>query len=326
MQKITISVIMSIVLAFGIIETMTINSNVFAQSNEYQSQEGQFTIEIPPNWEVVPKLNNPMMNSGFPYYAPATAVALKLQGIDAIDLDRHTYITITIQELEQYLDRTTLEVNTKTFDDVVQDEINMLETGILQDVSHEILNQNNTITLGGERAHQIQYITDIMGLNTFNVDTVAIHNDKKYKIHFNTGELMVPETLPAMNTIVNSFKFVNSSSIVNSTQPEESKQNIPQSSINNSGQTFPSTSLTSNNMDFTSPGPVAQIQQFNEDTGSGPVCCDTNGGASLNQPTGTTSPTASALADDIPETATTEEEENNDDNNRNNDDDEDENN
>ncbi|WP_148687823.1 hypothetical protein [Candidatus Nitrosocosmicus hydrocola] len=55
--------------------------------------------------------------------------------------------------------------------------------------------------------------------------------------------------------------------------------------------------------------PVAQIQQFNQDTGSGPVCCTTVGGTIPGQTTGTTSPTAAILADDTPEVATDEEEE-----------------
>jgi len=55
--------------------------------------------------------------------------------------------------------------------------------------------------------------------------------------------------------------------------------------------------------------PVAQIQQFNQDTGSGPVCCTTVGGTIPGQTTGTISPTAAILADDTPEVATDEEEE-----------------
>ena len=51
--------------------------------------------------------------------------------------------------------------------------------------------------------------------------------------------------------------------------------------------------------------PVAQIQQFNQDTGSGPVCC----AAIPGQTAGTTSPTAAALAEETPEVAPTEEEE-----------------
>jgi hypothetical protein len=132
-------------------------------------------------------------------------------------------------------------------DDVVQDEINQLQTGILQDISHEILNQNNTITFGGERAHQIQYITDIMGLNTFNVDTMAIHNGKLYNIHFNTGELMVPETLPDMNTVVKTFRFMNGSIDSNSNSTE---QILP-----NNTQTFSSTENT------TIPQSISQINQ-----------------------------------------------------------------
>jgi hypothetical protein len=53
--------------------------------------------------------------------------------------------------------------------------------------------------------------------------------------------------------------------------------------------------------------PVAQIQQFNQDTGSGPVCCTTVGGTIPGQTAGTT-PTAAALADDTSEVATEEEE------------------
>ena len=54
--------------------------------------------------------------------------------------------------------------------------------------------------------------------------------------------------------------------------------------------------------------PVAQIQQFNQDTGSAPVCCTTVGGTIPGQTTGTTSPTAAVLADDTSEVATEEEE------------------
>ncbi|HEX5905151.1 MAG TPA: hypothetical protein VFY50_03810, partial [Candidatus Nitrosocosmicus sp.] len=54
--------------------------------------------------------------------------------------------------------------------------------------------------------------------------------------------------------------------------------------------------------------PVAQIQQFNQDTGTGPVCCTAAGGTIPSQTTGTTIPTAAALADDTSEVTTTEEE------------------
>ena len=78
--------------------------------------------------------------------------------------------------------------------------------------------------------------------------------------------------------------------------------------------------------------PVAQIQQFNQDTGSGPVCCTTVGSTIPGQTAGTTTPTAAALADDTPEVATEEEEEveeetiEEEDNNRNDDEQEEESN
>ncbi len=78
--------------------------------------------------------------------------------------------------------------------------------------------------------------------------------------------------------------------------------------------------------------PVAQIQQFNQDTGSGPVCCTTVGSTIPGQTAGTTTPTTAALADDTSEVATEEEEEveeetiEEEDNNRNDDEQEEESN
>jgi len=73
--------------------------------------------------------------------------------------------------------------------------------------------------------------------------------------------------------------------------------------------------------------PVAQIQQFNQDTGNGPVCCTTVGGTNVpGQISGAPTPTAAILAEDTEVATNVEEEEIEEESNRNDDEEEEESN
>jgi hypothetical protein len=82
--------------------------------------------------------------------------------------------------------------------------------------------------------------------------------------------------------------------------------------------------INSGNMSQASSGsqPFAQIQQFNQDTGNGPICCKI-AGSSPGQVSASTDPTNVPITDDT-DVATTEDdeeiEEDNDDNSNRNDD------
>ncbi len=59
--------------------------------------------------------------------------------------------------------------------------------------------------MDGLPAKELTYL--IHGLGTFDMETIVIHEGKQYQLHFTTPELKVPETLPVVQQIINSFMF-----------------------------------------------------------------------------------------------------------------------
>lgn len=220
MQKfVSLNMIFSIVLLLSTFSIYINSSDLsYAQVYEYVDREENFSITIPPTWEVVPNPNTVTTSNvsnasstsdELLYYDQNTAIAIKLKGISDLDFDKHTYITVTVRDLGSYLSLNETENNNINLSQVVDNRINRLETGLSDLIYYDLLNQNSTMTLGGEPAYQIQYITTLVPVNYFNVDTIAIHDGKLFDIYFNTGELMASQTLPDLNAILKSFQFIN---------------------------------------------------------------------------------------------------------------------
>jgi hypothetical protein len=275
--------------------------------SKFTNTEYGFEFEFPSTWEVLAPFSSGINMEGIPIQVASIR--------STIDDGIHDLLTISVLKPSRYLDTDAMEVKTSNLS---PQEHAKIVTDLLPEYGFKVVREN-PVTVAGMPAYRLEYTTYQYHTEVF----VVKPDGTLYKLEFGTPMLRAPESLPVFNKMVDSFKFINSSSIVNSTQSEELKQNIPLSSMNNSGQTASTTDLASNDRDSTSLGSVAQIQQFNQDTGSGPVCCDISGSTTSDQTTKTTSPTASVLADDTPEVATTsEEEENNDDGSRNTEDDE----
>jgi hypothetical protein len=276
--------------------------------SKFTNTEYGFEFEFPSDWEVRDPISSGLSMEGIP-----VQVAMIRSPADG---GIHDLMTISVQEPSRYLDTDAMEVKTSNLSSQEQARI---VTDMLPEYGFKIVREN-PVTVADLPAYRIEYTTYEYETEIF----VVKPDGTLYKLEFGTPMLRAPESLPVFNKMIDSFKFINSSSIINSTQPEGLTQNIPQSSINDSAQTSLSTDLGSSNNDFTTFGPVAQIQQFDHDTGGGPVCCDTNGAASSNQPTGSNVPIAPALSDDLSNGDSTDEgEEDNDDNSGSDDDDDD---
>jgi hypothetical protein len=138
--------------------------------------------------------------------------------------------------------------------------------------------------------------------------------------------LRAPESLPIFNKMVNSFKFVNASGSTNTTKSTLNNQTqTPSLNDPNQRSIFNTqTDNTASDSGVNTLQPVSPIQQFNQDTGSGPLCCNV-GGASTTTPVGGSESTTELGNDDTTTSSTNDDdvEDDNDDEDSKNDDNDD---
>lgn len=124
MMKFTITISLFIMssLLLGLSYTQSSYSNL----TEHIEKEENFSFLIPSDWKVVSKPDNITkvnksssdlpFNGEFSYYEQQnnTIVALRLGGISEMDLDRHSYITISVKNLAEYINSNISANNGKT--------------------------------------------------------------------------------------------------------------------------------------------------------------------------------------------------------------------
>src|ERR1051325_11351844 len=131
-----------------------------ATTKAYENSQYGFRILYPVNWYIAPK--NTLHSMEFLYDGTDTVVAFVAPIGTFLDVDKHTFLAIGITAVE------------KSLDDIFSDKIKFLSSSTASlggsSISHEIL-RTNSITVGGDTAKQIQYITHLSGLaDTFNID------------------------------------------------------------------------------------------------------------------------------------------------------------
>ena len=176
----------------------------------YEDSQYGFRILYPVNWYIAPK--NTLHTMEFLYYGTDTVIAFVAPIGTFLDIDKHTFLSVSVTPVEKSLDKKDLKVKPKSLDDIVSDKIKFLSSPGASlgssDISREILRTNST-TVGGNNAKQIQYITHLSGLaDTFNIDTYVIRGDKLYTLIFTTGSSLVPETLSTAEKMIHSFQFI----------------------------------------------------------------------------------------------------------------------
>jgi hypothetical protein len=181
-----------------------------AMTKTYENSQYGFRIQYPANWNIAPK--NTLRSMEVLYYGADTIIAFVSPIGTFLDIDKNTFLTISVTPVERSLDKKDLKVKPKSLDDIVSDKIKFLSKPGAPlgstDVHREILRTNST-TVGGNPAKQIQFITHFSGLaDTFNIDTYMIRGDKLYTLIFTTGSFLVPETLPTAQKMIHSFQFI----------------------------------------------------------------------------------------------------------------------
>jgi hypothetical protein len=150
-----------------------------------------------------------LFNGDFQYYEQQnyTIVALQLVGISEMDLDRNSYMTISVRNLAEYFDSNISANNGKIQSKLLE----ILSQGIENDLSKgfppELLNKNSTITLDDRPAFQIIY--EPLGCFCQEANIIVKHYGKLYDIYLHAVEFRADKALKDLNNITSSFRFLN---------------------------------------------------------------------------------------------------------------------
>jgi PsbP-like protein len=164
--------------------TLLINSS-YAQSDNfktYTNKEMKFSIQYPSNWQVEEKEEYP---NSVTFQIPDRAAS---------------FFMVSVGEPEPHLDTDTMTLKNNTLEQEVK-------KGIDTDISifkSKLLKQNKVI-IGGNTGIKTELIDHFSGYK-FYITTIA--NGKIYQLSYIENPLKVPETLPLVNKMVESFQVI----------------------------------------------------------------------------------------------------------------------
>src|SRR6188472_4504469 len=124
-----------------------------AMTKAYENSQYGFRILYPVNWYIAPK--NTLHSMEFLYYGTDTVIAFVAPIGTFLDIDKHTFLTISVIPVEKSLDKKDLKIKPKSLDDIVSDKIKFLSSPVASlgsnDISLGILRANST-TVGSNPA------------------------------------------------------------------------------------------------------------------------------------------------------------------------------
>lgn len=217
MMKVTITI--SLFIMSSLLLELSYTQNSYSQLTEHIEKEENFSLLIPSDWKVVSKPDNItkvnksssdlLFNGELPYYEQQndTIVALKLGGISEMDLDRHSYITISVKNLEEHFNSNIYANHSKTQSKLLEILSQDIENDLSKGFPPNLINKNATITIDDQPAFQIIY--EPLGCFCQETNIIVIHNGKLYDIYLHAGEFRADKALQDLNNISSSFRFLN---------------------------------------------------------------------------------------------------------------------
>ena len=155
----------------------------------YQNLPIGFSIQYPSEWQVE---------------EDTSADEKKLTFLTA---DSFPIFTVRVKAAEQYLDTNTMTLKNQTLEQAVQDHLNLISQPNPWG-EFNIIRQNE-VTVGGQKGWKVESSVGTKAkqfLYLFEILTIA--NGKLYTLDYNEHPLNVPETLPIVNKMVESFQFI----------------------------------------------------------------------------------------------------------------------
>jgi hypothetical protein len=174
----------------------------------YTDPEGRFTINYPSNWKIKPTDGS------------SALLSIDRNKIVEFDLnsDRPTMsgnpatdasLAISIENTSKYLDTNTLQVKTHPLRDYVNGKISTINSLAFGSDSITLKYLKDASTkVAGLPAWIIAYTSAFAGIpSLYETTTYMIDDNKLYTFDYHSAQLKVPETLPVVQKMINSFKL-----------------------------------------------------------------------------------------------------------------------
>lgn len=160
----------------------------------YRNSSLGFIIDYPPDWKVGNAASIPG-EKGVAFTSPNADTAK---------------FFVHIKELAPYLDTGTMTVKNKTLEQVVNEQLSLLSkpNPLIQGLKYKLIRQNQVL-VGGNAGWKIEWF---MGNETepfyYVSEVLTVINGKVYSLEYNEKPLKVPETLPLVNKMIESFHII----------------------------------------------------------------------------------------------------------------------
>ena len=163
----------------------------------YTNNDMNFTIQHPSNWKV------------------ETGRGLYIDSVNAVEFqvpDRDREIgfgnafAVRTRNVTSYLDTDTMTLKNTTLEQYAQEYIDGIQNDPTIPYDIKILRQNQ-VTLGGNNGIKVEYTSNENNEDHYGFNIITIANEKFYVLSYEDNKpLEVPETLPLINKMVESFQ------------------------------------------------------------------------------------------------------------------------
>jgi PsbP-like protein len=179
---------------------LAINQTVNAQSDNfktYTNKDMKFSIQHPSNWK--PEESHHEDHDSV-YFQIRKNPEDKTEISDIFPSITSSYFRVEVQKLKPHLDSDTMTLQNMSIEEIAKNFINFMP-----DNSQTLIRQNY-VTVGGNDGLKVEYMDTSSTLEryAFRIFTNAIGN--LYTLQYQDKPLKVPETLPLINKMVESFQ------------------------------------------------------------------------------------------------------------------------
>lgn len=189
MQIIALAVISSSIMVFCNLQHVSAQNSNTSNFVTYQNSTLGFSIQHPHDW----KVEESTYDTGVKFMSLGSTIPI---------------FEVRIQEVTPYLDTDTMTVKNKTLELVVQEVLNNISKPNPFGLESRVIRQNG-VTVGGNMGWKIElFIGPQADPNYYYLfEVLSIASGRLYFLGYEEKPLNVPETLPLVNKMVESFRF-----------------------------------------------------------------------------------------------------------------------
>jgi hypothetical protein len=179
---------------------LAINQTVNAQSDNfktYTNKDMKFSIQHPSNWK--PEESHHEDHDSV-YFQIRKNPEDKTEISDIFPSITSSYFRVEVQKLKPHLDTDTMTLQNMSIEEIAKNFINFMP-----DNSQTLIRQNY-VTVGGNDGLKVEYMDTSSTLERYAFRIFTNVNGNLYTLQYQDKPLKVPETLPLINKMVESFQ------------------------------------------------------------------------------------------------------------------------